>query len=151
MQTVAEAFRSTVAAHGDRIAVRTLNDEVALTWAQLRDRADALSAKLARLGVARGDTVALMLGNSPAFHVADLAAMTLGATPFSIYLTSSPEQVAYVIRDAGARVAIVEPAFAPRGGAARRPRAHGHRGASPTRRSTPSRTGAPSRPTTCSR
>src|ERR1700754_4049044 len=113
MQTVAEAFRSTVAAHGDRIAVRTLNDEVALTWAQLRDRADALSAKLARLGVAPGDTVALMLGNSPAFHIADLAAMTLGATPFSIYLTASPEQVAYVIRDAGARVAIVEPAFAP--------------------------------------
>src|SRR4051794_26084013 len=113
MRTVAEAFRATVAAHGDRIAVRTLDDEVALTWAQLRDRADALSAKLARLGVERGDTVALMLGNSPAFHVADLAAMTLGATPFSIYLTSSAEQVAYVVRDAGARVAIVEPAFAP--------------------------------------
>src|SRR3954468_4771867 len=52
-----------------------------------------------------------MLGNRPEFHVADLAAMTLGATPFSIYLTSSPEQVAYVIRDAGARVAIVEPRF----------------------------------------
>jgi long-chain acyl-CoA synthetase len=113
MRTVAEAFRSTVAAHGDRVAVRTLNDEVSLTWAQLRDRADALSAKLARLGVGPGDTVALMLGNSPAFHIADLAAMTLGATPFSIYLTSAPEQVAYVIRDAGARVAIVEPPFAP--------------------------------------
>jgi len=39
--------------------------------------------------------------------------MTLGATPFSIYLTSSAEQVEYVVRDAGARVAIVEPAFAP--------------------------------------
>jgi long-subunit acyl-CoA synthetase (AMP-forming) len=113
MRTLAEAFRRTVAAHPDRVAVRTLHDEVALTWAQLRDRADALSAKLAGLGVRRGDTVALMLGNSPAFHIADLAAMTLGATPFSIYLTSSPEQVAYVIRDAGARVAIVEPPFAP--------------------------------------
>src|SRR3954447_5186892 len=113
MRTVAEAFRSTVEAHGDRVAVRTLHDELSLTWAQLRDRADALSAQLARLGVRRGDTVALMLRNSPAFHVADLAAMTLGATPFSVYLTSSPEQVAYVVRDAGARVAIVEPPFAP--------------------------------------
>ena len=35
--------------------------------------------------------------------IADLAAMTLGATPFSIYLTSAPDQVAYVIEDAGAR------------------------------------------------
>jgi long-subunit acyl-CoA synthetase (AMP-forming) len=111
--TVAEAFRITVEDHADSVAVRTLNDEIALTWAQLRDRADGLSGTLAALGVRRGDTVALMLGNRPEFHVADLAAMTLGATPFSVYLTSSPEQVAYVIGDAGARVAIVEPALRP--------------------------------------
>jgi long-subunit acyl-CoA synthetase (AMP-forming) len=53
-----------------------------------------------------------MLSNRPEFHVADLV-MTLGATPFSIYLTSAPEQVAYVIRDAAPRVAIVDAAFAP--------------------------------------
>src|SRR4051794_7803957 len=109
--TLAEAFRITVEDFPDRVAVRTLNDEVSLTWRELRDRSDALAGGLAALGVTRGDTVALMLGNSPEFHVADLAAMTLGATPFSIYLTSSPEQVAYVIRDAEARVAIVEPRF----------------------------------------
>src|SRR3954467_9173220 len=109
--TIAEAFRLTVEDFPDRVAVRTLNDEISLTWSELRDRADALAGGLARLDVGRGDTVALMLGNSPDFHIADLAAMTLGATPFSIYLTSSAEQVAYVIRDAGARVAIVEPPF----------------------------------------
>src|SRR3954469_3875765 len=109
--TVAEAFRITAADHGDLVAVRTRDDAIRWTWAALRDRADALAGGLAALGVTRGDTVALMLGNRPEFHVADLAAMTLGATPFSIYLTSSPEQVAYVIRDAGARVAIVEPRF----------------------------------------
>src|SRR3954468_8753637 len=109
--TVAEAFRITAAEHGDRVAVRTRDDEIRWTWSELRDRSDALAGGLTALGVTPGDTVALMLGNSPEFHVADLAAMTLGATPFSIYLTSSPEQVAYVIRDAGARVAIVEPRF----------------------------------------
>src|SRR3954452_2140872 len=109
--TVAEAFRLTVEDFPDRVAVRTLDDSVSLTFAALRDRSDALAGGLAALGVTSGDTVALMLGNGPDFHVADLAAMTLGATPFSIYLTSSPEQVAYVIRDAGARVAIVEPRF----------------------------------------
>src|SRR4051795_1657125 len=108
---LAEAFRITVEDFPDRVAVRTLDGSVSLTWSELRDRSDALAGGLARLGVVRGDTVALMLGNSPEFHVADLAAMTLGATPFSIYLTSAPEQVAYVIRDAGARVAIVEPRF----------------------------------------
>src|SRR4051812_17563269 len=111
--TLAEAFRITVEDFPDRVAVRTLDDEVSLTWSALRDRVDALAGGLARLGVRRGDTVALMLGNRPDFHIADLAAMTLGATPFSVYLTSSPEQAAYVIGDAGARLAIVEPRFAP--------------------------------------
>ena len=92
--TIAEAFRLTVADHPDRIAVRTLHDEVAYTWAQLRDKVDALAGGLHRLGVRRGDTVALMISNRPEFMIADLAAMTLGATPFSIYLTSAPDQVA---------------------------------------------------------
>ena len=109
--TMAEAFRLTVEDHPDRIAVRTLNDETALTWAQLRDRSDALAGTLHRLGVRRGDTVALMIANRPEFAIADIAAMTLGATPFSIYLTSAPEQVRYVIEDAAAKVAIVEAPF----------------------------------------
>jgi len=111
--TIAEAFRLTVEDHPDEIAVRTLHDEVAYTWAQLRDKVDALAGGLHRLGVRRGDTVALMISNRPEFMVADLAAMTLGATPFSIYLTSAPDQVRYVVEDAAAKVAIVEEPFRP--------------------------------------
>src|SRR5919202_2973729 len=106
--TIAEAFRITAQDLPDRVAVRTKDDSVSLTWAELRDRVDALARGLHELGVRRGDTVALMLGNRPEFHVADLAVMTLGATPYSIYVTSSPEQIAYVIGDAGSKVAIVE-------------------------------------------
>jgi long-subunit acyl-CoA synthetase (AMP-forming) len=95
-RTMTEAFRLTVEDHPDRVAVRTKDDEVSLTWAQLRDRVDALAGGLAGLGVARGDTVALMLGNRPEFHIADLAVMTLGATPFSIYPTFTPGQIAFV-------------------------------------------------------
>ena len=36
--------------------------------------------------------------------------MTLGATPFSIYQTFTPAQIAFVVGDAGAKVAIVEEA-----------------------------------------
>src|SRR5215213_4561079 len=107
-RTINEAFRMTVEDHGDRLAVRTKHDEVSVSWAQLRDRVDALAGGLARLGVRRGDTVALMLGNRPEFHVADLAVMTLGATPFSIYQTYAPEQSQYVVSDADARVAILD-------------------------------------------
>ena len=51
---------------------------------------DAFAGGLHKLGVRRGDTVALMISNRPEFMVADLAATMLGATPFSIYLTSRP-------------------------------------------------------------
>src|SRR3954468_6714768 len=110
--TIAEAFRLTAEDFGDRVAVRTKDDEVSLTWGQLRERVDALAGGLAELGVRKGDNVALMLSNRPEFHIADLAVMTLGATPFSIYGTFSPEQIAYVVADAGARVALIESAFA---------------------------------------
>src|SRR4051794_31996627 len=111
--TVAEAFRLTVEDHPDGVAVRTADDSISWTWSELRSRVDAFAGGLARLGVERGDTVALMVANRPEFMVADLAAMMLGATPFSIYLTSSPDQVEYVTQDAGARVAVVDAPFVP--------------------------------------
>src|SRR5579875_2935049 len=88
---LAEALRRTAAAHPDVVAVRTPDDAVSLSWATLRERVDALAGGLASLGVGRGETVALMLSNRPEFHLADLAAVTIGATPFSIYLTYPPE------------------------------------------------------------
>jgi long-subunit acyl-CoA synthetase (AMP-forming) len=109
--TLTEAFRRTAAAHPEIVAVRTPDDAVVLTWAQLRDRVDAAAGGLAGLGIGRGDTVAIMLNNRPEFHIADLAAVTLGATPFSIYQTYPAEEIAYLCRDAEAKVAIVEQAF----------------------------------------
>jgi long-chain acyl-CoA synthetase len=109
--TLTEALRRTAAGHPEVVAVRTPDDSVSLTWSQLLGRVDALAGGLARLGVRRGDTVALMLGNRPEFHIADLAAVTLGATPFSIYTTYPAREIEYLLGDAKPRVAIVEQAF----------------------------------------
>jgi long-chain acyl-CoA synthetase len=111
--TVAEAFRVTVSERENEVAIRTKGDEFAITWRELRDRADAIAGGLAKLGVRRGDAVALMLKNRPEFNICDLGAMMLGATPFSIYNTYSPEQIAYVISDAGARTVICEQLYLP--------------------------------------
>jgi len=73
-----------------------------------------LAGGLAGLGLARGETVALMLSNRPEFHLCDLAAMMLGAAPFSIYTTYTPEQIAYIVGDAGARILICEQQHLPR-------------------------------------
>ncbi|WP_022979778.1 long-chain fatty acid--CoA ligase [Ideonella sp. B508-1] len=111
--TLDEALRRTARAHPDIIAVRTLDDRVSLTWSALLRRVEAAARGLARLGVGRGETVAIMMGNRPEFHIADLAAVTLGATPFSVYLTSPAEQVRWLLADAAPRVAFVEQASLP--------------------------------------
>jgi long-chain acyl-CoA synthetase len=118
--TVSQALRRTAANHPDLVAVRTPDDSVSLSWSELAARVDALAGGLARLGVERGHTVALMLANRPEFHIADLAVVTLGATPFSIYTTYPAEQIEYLVGDAGSRVAIVEQAFLPQLTQARR-------------------------------
>jgi long-subunit acyl-CoA synthetase (AMP-forming) len=109
--TLTEALRRTAANNADIVAVRWPDDTVSLTWAQLLERVDALAGGLAKLGVKRGDTVALMMGNRPEFHIADLATVTVGATPFSIYTTYPAEEIRYLINDSNARVAIVEQAY----------------------------------------
>jgi long-chain acyl-CoA synthetase len=109
--TLTEALRRTAANNADIVAVRWPDDSVSLTWAQLLERVDSLAGGLAKLGVKRGDTVALMLGNRPEFHIADLAAVTIGATPFSIYTTYPAEEIRYLINDSDARVVVVEQAF----------------------------------------
>ena len=111
--TLTEALRRTAANHPDIVAVRTPDDSVSLTWAELLERVDALAGGLAKLGVGAGDCVAIMLGNRPEFHIADLAAVTVGATPFSIYTTYPAEQIEYLVTDSGAKLAVVEQAFLP--------------------------------------
>jgi len=109
--TIAEAFRLTAAAREADTAVRTLDGSTEWTWGELRERVDALAGGLHALGLRKGDTIALMLGNRPEFHLADLAAVMVGATPFSIYMTYAPNQIAYVVGDADARILITETAF----------------------------------------
>ena len=111
--TLSEALRRTAASHPEMVAVRTPDDAVSLTWGELLGRVDAVAGGLAKLGVRRGDCVAIMLANRPEFHVVDLAAVTLGATPFSIYVTYPAAEIEFLCSDAECRVAIVEQAFLP--------------------------------------
>jgi long-chain acyl-CoA synthetase len=109
--TLTEALRRTAANNPDIVAVRTPDDSVSLTWAELLERVDAVAGGLAKLGLGRGDTVAIMLSNRPEFHIVDLAAVTVGATPFSIYVTYPADEIAYLLSDAQSRVVIVEQAL----------------------------------------
>jgi long-chain acyl-CoA synthetase len=106
-----KAFEASVERLTDDMAIRDPAREKELSWSELRELTGKIAGGLAKLGVEKGDTVALMLNNRWEFIPCDLGAVALGAVPFSIYQTASPEQIAYVCGDAGAKVAIVESEF----------------------------------------
>jgi long-chain acyl-CoA synthetase len=110
-RTMCEAFQITAAERAGQLALRTIQDGVAITFAAYAERVRRIAGGLHARGVRRGDTVGFMLTNRPEFHLLDTAVAHLGATPFSIYNTSSPEQIAYLLGDAANRVMIVEAAF----------------------------------------
>jgi len=111
--TVCEAFQRLAAQQPDRLALRTRDDELALTWADLAARIRTLAEGLDGLGVGRGDTVAMLLPNVPECHMIDLAAVHLGAVPFTIYNSSSAEQIEHKLANADSRVIFTQASFLP--------------------------------------
>jgi long-chain acyl-CoA synthetase len=69
-----------------------------------------LALGLAKLGVQKGDRVALISGNRPEWHIVDFALHHLGAINVPIYTTLLPPQVAHILADSGAKVCIAETA-----------------------------------------
>src|SRR5689334_15114778 len=98
--TLCKAFQQTSKIDPDAVALRTPGDAMTVTWREYADNVRKVAAGYAKLGVKRGDTVAVMLTNRPEFCWVDLGAMHLGAVSFSIYNTSSPEQVEYLFGNA---------------------------------------------------
>jgi long-subunit acyl-CoA synthetase (AMP-forming) len=119
-ENLLKAFYEQVDRLGDDLAIRDEARGVDLNWNELRDRVHRIAGGLSKLGVKKGDTVALMLGNRWEFIPSDLAAVSLGGVPFSIYQTLAPEQIQYVVSDAGSRIAIIESAYLDRFNEARK-------------------------------
>ena len=67
-----------------------------------------LAETLRRMGVGRGDRVAVCMRNLPEWPAAFFAPMALGAVTVSLNGWWSGEEIAYGLRDAGARMLIVD-------------------------------------------
>ncbi|HVK30845.1 MAG TPA: AMP-dependent synthetase/ligase [Nocardioides sp.] len=111
--SLCEAFQNSVTTGADQVALRTPGGAQEITWTEYGERVRRIAEGLASVGVGPEDTVGIMLTNRPEFALVDTAALHLGAVPFSIYNTSSPEQIAYLFGNAGNRVVVTEQAFLP--------------------------------------
>lgn len=66
-----------------------------------------VSRALQKCGVTKGDRVAILSENRPEWTIADFACLLTGAVVVPIYATLTPEQVAQLLRDSGARTIFV--------------------------------------------
>lgn len=78
-----------------------------LTWGELGDRVNRLAAGLAGLGLAPGDRVGLLLGNTAEFVVCYFAVLRAGLVALPLNTSYTPPELSYQLRDAGARAVLV--------------------------------------------
>jgi long-chain acyl-CoA synthetase len=109
VETVNEALLK-VSGRGDRVVWRWRDADEEwkpITASEMYGRVRALAGALAAWGVGKGDRVVLISENRWEWPVADFAVLALGAVDVPLYLTLTAEQVGYMLRDSGAKVAVV--------------------------------------------
>ncbi len=94
----------------DRVAVRIVGGPT-LTYAKLSERVGKVAAILARMGVGRGDRVAVMAPAGLAFFDSYLGAARLGAAAVPLSNRLAPDEIARQLEDADPRAAIVGPDY----------------------------------------
>ena len=95
---------------GDEIALREKKYGIwqEVTWREYAAHVRAVALGLEHLGLRRGDTVAVISGNRPAWLYVELAAQSIGAIPLGIFVDALPEQVRRVLEHGEVRVVLAE-------------------------------------------
>lgn len=78
------------------------------TWAQVLELVRAYAMGLHRLGLRRGETIAIVGANRPKLYWSVMAAQMLGAVPVPVYADAVAEELSFVLAHAEARYAAVE-------------------------------------------
>ena len=99
----------------DRPAVAVRNGSGFQDWdaARFAGEVEGLARGLIGAGIGHGDRIAVHSATRIEFTLLDYAAWLIGAVVVPLYETSSPEQVAWILADSGARILVCEdPALA---------------------------------------
>lgn len=108
--TIVERFHERVRSHPDKVALRYKQSGqwTDITWGDYGDHVRRAAKGMLALGFKPSDKMALLSGNRPSWHVADVACLSVGGATAPVYTTNSPEQVAYVVGHSESKIACVE-------------------------------------------
>ena len=93
----------------NRLAV--IHGQLRQTWQQTYDRCRRLASALSKHGSGLGDTVAVMLPNTPPMVEAHFGIPMVGAVLNSLNTRLDPETIAFMLNHGEAKVVIVDPEF----------------------------------------
>jgi len=106
LRSVTQAFDEATERDPGRTAVAFYGRSI--TYRELRDATDRFANALAKLGLKKGDRIALYLVNSPQFIIAYFGALKCGATVTPISPVYTSHEVKYQLQDSGARAVICQ-------------------------------------------
>jgi long-chain acyl-CoA synthetase len=108
--SVGQMFLDRVSATPNREAFRYPDGDgwASLTWQQTKERAWAIAAGLLSLGVQREDRVAVASSTRVEWVLVDLGIMCAGAATTTVYPSTTPDDVSFILSDSGSRVVFAE-------------------------------------------
>lgn len=108
-ETLHTRFQRCVDQYRDKAALMTkvMGSYQTITWREFGESVCHFALGLSTLGVKKGDRVALLSENRPAWAISDLAILSEGAITVPIYPTSTPKQIAYILNNSECRVVII--------------------------------------------
>lgn len=104
---LAARLRATAAARPDHVAL--VAGERRVTYGELHERVDVVTAVLQHLGVGPGDRVALVLGTTVEFVECYAAVLRAGAAFVPLLPGLAPDELRHALSDAAVGVALVGP------------------------------------------
>jgi long-chain acyl-CoA synthetase len=99
-----------VTGRGEFVVMQRLDADGAwkpITSNELYGRVRALADVFRGWGLGKGDRVAIVSENRWEWAVTDFATLAIGGVDVPLYPTLTPEQIGYMLRDSGAKVAVV--------------------------------------------
>jgi fatty-acyl-CoA synthase len=99
------------AIYPDRLAI--IHGDIRRTWSHTYDRCRQLASALSKAGIGLGDTVAVMLPNTPPMVEAHFGVPMCGAVLNSLNTRLDAESIAFMLDHGEAKAVIVDREFAP--------------------------------------
>ncbi|MGM9927213.1 MAG: fatty acid--CoA ligase family protein [Bacillus sp. (in: firmicutes)] len=98
-------------AYGDKVAYRFLDQQK--TYAELDEAITKVASALSKLGIQKGDHVALIIGNSSHFLIGFYGALRVGATIIPINPIYTSDEMKYILLDGDVKAVITLDALVP--------------------------------------